>query len=114
MTLCELLQKTQYDQKFYCYVTNEFNQNLPIGEGTRSELLNEEINDDLFFHLLDEIDLITIAYDGALVVRTVDKYYKTPLQEQFDKKYVEKWNTLDKSSRPFKFSCELEDFVVKR
>lgn len=109
MTLCELLQKTRYDQKFYCYVTNIYDQNLPIGSGERKELLNEEINDDLFYHLLDEVDMITVSSDGALVIRTVDKYFKTQLQDQFDKDYVAKWNNLDKSSRPFKFSCELED-----
>lgn len=110
MTLCELLQKTKYDQKFYCYVTNNYDQNLPVGAGVRKELLDEETNGDLFWHLLDEVDIITVAVDGALVVRTIDKYFKTPLQEQFDKEYAAKWNPLDKSSRPFKFSCELEDW----
>lgn len=112
MTLCELLQKTKYTQKFYCYVTNDFDQNLIIGRGTRKELLDEDINEDLFFHLLDDIFMITVAYDGALVVRTVDKYFETPLQEQFDKKYVERWDSSDASSRPFKFSRELEDFIA--
>ncbi len=86
MTLCELLQKTKYNQKFYCYVTNNYDQNLSIGAGVRQELLDEEINEDLFWHLLDEVEMITVAADGALVVRTVDKYFNTPLQEQFDKK----------------------------
>lgn len=110
MTLCELLQKTKYNQKFYCYVTNNYDQNLSIGAGVRQELLDEEINEDLFDHLLDEVEMITVAADGALVVRTVDKYFNTPLQEQFNKEYAAKWNPLDKSSRPFKFSCELEDW----
>ena len=110
MNLCELLQKTKYNQKFYCYVTNNYDQNIRIGMGERKELLDEDINESLFSHLLDDVEMITVAADGALVVRTIDENFEIPLQEQFDKGYVERWNSMDESSRPFKFSCELEDW----
>lgn len=110
MNLCELLQKTKYSQKFYCYVTNNYDQNLPIGTGTRIELLNEEINDELFWHLLDEVDMITVSRDGSLVIRTVDKHFNERLEEQYEPSYTEKWDILDPSSRPYKTSIEMEDW----
>lgn len=110
MNLCELLQKTKYDQKFYCYVTNCYGQNLPIGSGTRIELLHEEINDELFWHLLDEVDSITVARDGALLIRTKDNHYDERLEEQYEDRYTKHWDKLDPSSRPYKFCMEMEDW----
>lgn len=45
MTLYDILRATRYWQKFCCYVTNSYDQNVPIGFGTRRELLDEEQND---------------------------------------------------------------------
>lgn len=49
MTLCELLQCVTYDQKLVIYLTNEYDQNLLIGRGTRRELLRHP-DEELFFH----------------------------------------------------------------
>lgn len=42
--------------------------------------------------------------------RQKDAMYEKPLEEQYDESYVAKWDNRDKSTRPFLFSCELEDF----
>ena len=38
-----------------------------------------------------------------------DAMYEKPLEEQYDKDYVATWKSYDKSTRPFRFSAELED-----
>ena len=48
MILYDILRVTRYWQRFCCYVTNAYDQNVPIGFGTRRELLDEEQNDELF------------------------------------------------------------------
>ena len=108
MILYELLQVTKYDQLFHVYISNAFDQNYPIGDGDRKTLLNEEECEELFDHLLDEVDMITISRDGSLVVRVKDEHFNENLEEQYDKKYVAQWDTNNPDSRPFKFTKEID------
>lgn len=110
MTLCELLQTTKYTQEFHIYVTNDYDQNEPIGHGRRAHLLNADECGELFPHLLDKVDLISVAKNGALVVRVIDENYNEPLENQYGEDYVKRWDRYDPTTRPYKFSCELEDF----
>ena len=108
MTLYDILRATKYWQKFCCYVTNAYDQNVPIGFGTRRELLDEEQNDELFDYLMCDIDMITVAKDGALVVRVRDERFYQRLEEQFQ--CTGGWKVSDPATRPFKFSTEMEDW----
>ena len=110
MTLYDILRNTKYTQEFCCYVTNVYDRNLPIGFGTRKELLDEQINEDLFDYLMCEICLLTVAKDGALVVRVTDEHYNNKIEDQYSVEQTERWDRRNPGSRPYKFSSELEDF----
>lgn len=108
MTLYDILRVARYWQKFCCYVTNAYDQNVPIGFGTRRELLDEEQNDELFDYLMCNIDSITVTKDKALLVRARDEHYDQRLEEQY--KCTGGWKVSDPKTRPFKFSNEMEDW----
>ena len=108
MMLYDLLRITRYDQRFCCYVTNDFDQNIPIGFGVRKELLDTDQNDDFFDYLMCDIDMITVAKDGALVVRVRDEHFNQRLEEQYE--CTGGWKVSDPKTRPFKFSNEMEDW----
>lgn len=108
MTLYDILRVTRYWQKFCCYVTNVYDQNVPIGFGTRRELLDEEQNDKLFDYLMCDVDSISITKDKSLLIRVRDEHYNHPLEEQYE--CTGAWKVSDPVTRPFKFSGEMEDF----
>ena len=108
MTLYDILRITRYWQKFCCYVTNSYDQNVPIGFGTRRELLDEEQNDELFDYLMCNVDSITVTKDKALLVRVRDEHYNQRLEEQYE--CTGGWKVSDPKTRPFKFSNEMEDW----
>ena len=108
MTLYDILRATKYWQKFCCYVTNSYDQNVPIGFGTRRELLDEEQNDELFDYLMCDVDSITVAKDKSLLIRVRDEHYNKPLEEQYE--CTGGWKVSDPKTRPFKFSNEMEDW----
>lgn len=92
MTLYELLKATQYEQKFLVFVTNIYDQNLFIGQGTRAELLDEAQNEETFDHLMDEIEIMEIMKDGkTLLVFLRDKNYERKAEELFNEDCARKW-----------------------
>ena len=92
-------------------MTNVFDQNVPIGFGVRKELLDADINDDLYDYLMCDVDMITVAKDGALVVRVRDEHFHQSLEEQY--KCTGGWKVSDPATRPFKFSTEMEDWYYR-
>lgn len=108
MTLYDILRATRYYQRFYCYVTNAYDQNRPIGFGKRKELLDEEINDELFDYLMCDVEMISVAKDKSLVIRVRDKHFNQPLEKQYE--CTGGWKVSDPTTRPFKFSNEMEDW----
>lgn len=110
MNLVELFRCVRFDQEFYIYIINSFDQNRLIGKGIRNHLLNELENEEILDHLLDEIYLITIAKDKSLLVRIQDNSFNESLEEQYEKEYTKKLDIKLPESRPYKFSCEMEDF----
>lgn len=110
MTLYDILRATQYNQKFFVYVTNIYDQNIPIGIGVRAELLNEDEN-DTFDYLSCKVDQLNIARDGkSLVVRVIDGNFEKKAEELYSEEYVKKWDNLRPETRPWKHSAEMEDF----
>lgn len=108
MILYDILRVARYYQKFCCYLTNAYDQNVPIGFGTRRELLDEDQNDELFDYLMCDVDSITVAKDKSLLIRVRDEHYNKPLEEQY--KCTGGWKVSDPKTRPFKFSNEMEDW----
>lgn len=60
-------------------------------------------------HMLDEVNMVSVTPNGGMQILVRDAMYKKPLEEQYDKDYVATWKNYDKSTRPFRFSAELED-----
>ena len=115
MKLWDLLKVAQFSQKFNIYVTNIYDQNLPIGNGTRAELMAQEQLETygkdeflVFDHLQDTVDLYFIKGD-TLVVFVFNEQYEERLEDQYDSKYVKKWDLQDKSSRPFLTMWEIKN-----
>lgn len=111
MTLYDIFCHTQYDQLFYVYLTNVYDQNLPLLRGTRDSWMREGFAsaEDIWWHLCDEVDQI-IVVDKALLIKVRDENYDKRLEAQYNEKYVARWSVRDKSSRPWLFSAELEDY----
>ena len=85
-----------------------YDQNVPIGFGTRRELLDEEQNDELFDYLMCDVDSITVTKDKSLLIRVRDEHYNQPLEKQYE--CTGGWKVSDPKTRPFKFSNEMEDW----
>lgn len=110
MKLSEIFTITRYDQKMYIYVTNAYDQNVCLGRGTRYDIICDVENvDNIFPHMLDEVNMVSVTQDGGMQILVRDAMYEKPLEEQYDKDYVTTWKSYDKSTRPFQFSAELED-----
>ena len=108
MTLYELLRITLCDQRFVVFVTNDYDQNLFVGIGTRAELLDESENDELFDHLMDKIDIMEISKDGkTLIVFVRDDNFEKRVEELYLQDYVEKWDIHDENTRPYLFTSEV-------
>ena len=110
MTLYDVFMATAYNQIFHVYVTNIYDQNIVIGHGTRQTLLNEEETEEGIDHLLDKVDTLRVAKDGSIVLRLIDENFYKPAEELYLEDFVSSWDNLDPSTRPWKHSCELEDF----
>lgn len=112
MTLYDVLAKTKYYQKLYIYVTNAYDQNIPIYAGERSDALIDD-EDKVFWHLMDEVTFLSVSKDYGIVIRLKNENYNKRAEELYHESYVKKWSRNDISSRPYKFSAELEDFMIR-
>lgn len=106
MILCELLQRVTYDQILIIYLSNDYDQNLLIGQGTRQELLNDT-DEELFFHLMDKVQLVTVTNNKSLFIKIENENHAVLLENQYSDDYVKRWKREDPETRPFRFSCEL-------
>ena len=71
MTLYDIVSKAQYMQVFSIYLTNAYDQNIPIARGTRREMLRldvEENEEDFFNHLMCQVEYFHITEKGVMVV----------------------------------------------
>ena len=108
MILYELLRITKAEQKFVVFVTNDYGENLFVGDGTRAELLDETENEDLFDHLMDRIDIIEIAKDGKTILVFVrDENFNKRVKELYSEDYVEEWDTHNPNTRPYLYYHEI-------
>lgn len=114
MKLWDLLSVAQFNQQFDVYVTNIYDQNLPIGKGTRAELMAQEElqtfgKDEflVFDHLQDEVDRY-IVIGSVMIVLVKDMYYEDYVENQYNKSYVNTWKLEDVNSRPYLTSWEIE------
>lgn len=109
MTLYDIMDRCQYNQVFHVYVTNVYDQNIEIGHGPRSVIVNEELTEEGYDHLMDQVDYWSVAPDGSVVVLLRDEHFEERAETLYAKEYIAKWDNLRPETRPWKHSCELED-----
>ncbi|MBQ8697622.1 MAG: hypothetical protein IJV83_05350 [Clostridia bacterium] len=112
MKLWDILHVAQCNQIFHIYVTNSYDQNLPVGKGTREDLcmnmVTGENDRDLFSHLMDDVTTFVVCNDRKIVIFVKDAHFEERLEEQFCGEYAKKWGRLKPETRPWRWSCEIE------
>lgn len=112
MKLYDILYTAQYYQNFTVYITNAYDQNLCIGRGMRSELLNEDKNGSCIFdHLFDEVEywLISRCTQNQLVIFIKDDGYNKRAEERFSTSSDSWGETV--SERPWRYAIETEIYT---
>lgn len=112
MTLYDLMLSGNACQVYHVYVRNIYDQNIEIGHGTRREIMDEDITEEGIDHLMDNVDGWSVARDGSVVVCLRDGHFYERAEQQYSPGYVAKWDNLKPETRPWKHSCELEDFAL--
>lgn len=104
MTLYDIVSKAQYLVKFSIYLTNIYDQNIPIARGTRSEIIENDVdNDENFFQcLMYQVEHFNITKDGVMVVYIRDENYE---------KDVGKWDRFNPKTRPWLWGSETEEYT---
>ena len=110
MTLYDVMMACKYYQIFHVYVGNAYDQNIEIGHGERRDILNEDKCEEGINHLMDKVERLSVAKDGSIVLVLVDLNYEKPADAFYDPAYVSRWDESKPETRPWRYSCELEDF----
>lgn len=114
MKLWDILEASQYMQIFSIYVTNVYDQNIPIARGTKSEMQEYDLDDgDLFFHLMDDVEYFHITKNGVMVLFLRGKHYEERADSQYSVDYVKRWDRRDPMTRPYLFTIETEQYTDK-
>lgn len=110
MKLWDMLEFCTYDTRFDIYVTNAFDQNFPVGNGTAEEL---RADSEVFDQLMDVVVHYEIATDGEIIILVKDTHYNEPLQKQYRESYASTWSDNDPDSRPFRFMTEVRNKHIR-
>ena len=113
MKLYDIVAAAQYAQLFSIYLTNDYDQNIPIARGTRSDMIeNDEDNEEDFFnHLMCEVEYYHITKDGVMVVFIKDENYERNASFNYSEDYVKRWNYSDPNTRPWLCGIETEEYT---
>lgn len=113
MTLYKLLKAAQYMQVFSIYVTNVYDQNIPIARGTFDEMMKQDTAKEyiLFDYLMCAVDYFHITDKKVMVVFIKDECFETKAEHQYSEQYVEKWDITDAKTRPYLFRIETEEYT---
>jgi hypothetical protein len=112
MKLWDMLECAMHFQPFSVYITNAYDQNLLIGRGTRSEMMDaNKTSESVFSHLMDDIDYWVLGADGKRVLIFIrNKDYDRPLEELFS--LSNRWGSKP-NERPWRYSIETERYTDK-
>lgn len=110
MTLYEFWNVTVYYKTMFIYLTNVYDQNMPIFKGSRGEWTHREGDDDLYWHLMDTVEHWEVTPKGNIVVKLRDDTYEQRMEEHY--LFSEKWGE-DISERPWRHSIELETYTER-
>ena len=116
MTLYDLVNAGQYMQIYSIYITNVYDQNIPVSRGTLQEMLGYyvEENDSIFFdHLMDKVEYYHITEKGIMVIFLRDDHFEDRADYNYSDDYVKKWDRRDANTRPYLNGIETEEYTDK-
>ena len=70
-----------YDQELYIYLTNNYEEYLPVYHGTKEGI--DFWEDDVFEVLQNKIEVFEVLPDGSIQVDVRDADFDKPMREQF-------------------------------
>ena len=106
MKLWDVLSVGAYDQLVDIFETNDYDENVRIGQGSFEEMRTDE---DVFENLMLEVESIHVMNDKTLVIICKSEKYNIPLKSLYNDRYTAEWKRDDPSTRPYLTSCELEE-----
>lgn len=89
VTLYDVLKRAKYYQVFHIYLSNDWDDNIFVGRGTRSQLLAQEMLDQkseniTFDYLNNDIELLyTIGF--VMVILVKDEDHNQPVEQIWNK-----------------------------
>ena len=116
MTLYDIVSKAQYMQVFSIYLTNAYDQNIPIARGTRREMvwLDEKENEEDFFnHLMCQVEYFHITEKRVMVVFIRDEHFEEQASYNYSDEYVKRWDKFNPKTRPWLHGIETEEYTDK-
>ena len=116
MTLYDLVAKAQYMQVFSIYLTNIYDQNIPITRGTRSKMIAmdaEENEEDFFRHLMCEVEYFHITDKRVMGVFIRDEHFEENVSYNYSDEYIKRWDAHDPTTRPWLHGIETEEYTDK-
>lgn len=114
MNLWDLLEAAQYDQDFSIYVTNAYDQNVPVSRGKVPQLFNLDCGEyRTFMHLMDKVEYYHITEKGRMVVFLRDAHYEENASYNYGDDYVKRWDNYKPETRPWLHSVETEVYTDK-
>lgn len=109
MTLYDFWNNTLFYQKMYIYLTNAYDQNMPLFKGSRTDWMEKECADgdsDLYWHLSDTVEHWQVTPKGNILVKLRNEDYEKRMEDLY--LFSDKWT--DKN-RPWKYSIETEIYT---
>ena len=116
MKLYDIVSKAQYMQVFSIYLTNTYDQNIPIARGTRSEMISTDVDEneeDFFNHLMCDVEYFHITDKGVMVVFIRDEHFEEQASYNYSDEYVKRWDRFDPKTRPWLYGIETEEYTDK-
>lgn len=116
MTLYDIVSKAQYMQVFSIYLTNVYDQNIPIARGTRNEMIGldaEENDEDFFNHLICQVEYYHITENGVMVIFIRDEHFEEQASYNYSDEYVKRWDRFNPKTRPWLYGIETEEYTDK-
>lgn len=116
--LLDFLKTSTYDQQFYVYVTNDFDQNLPVYKGRVFEmcLAEDQYSESLLDALGYEVVVFYVCSDGGIQIYLKDDCFYDRAEKKWSSspEYVAEWDSLKPETRPWLHSSETERYTLRR
>jgi hypothetical protein len=103
-------------QVFSIYLTNIYDQNIPIARGTRSKMISmdaDENEENFFDHLMCDVEYFSVTNKGVIVVYIRDEHFEEQASNRYFDEYVKRWDNLNPKTRPWLHGSETEQYTDK-